>query len=589
MKIGQIIKERYEIVEILGEGGMAFVYKARDKQLQRDVAIKTLKPNYVNQEKFVDRFRREAQTAANLNHPNIVQIFDWGIEDEPYFVMEYIEGNTLTSIISGNRTVGLNDILYIGSQVANGLKEAHKHGLVHRDIKPGNIMITPDGKVKVTDFGIVSLQNEESDITKTGAVLGTASYISPEQAQGKAVSFESDLYSLGTVLYELIAGKPPFTGDSPIATATKHLTDKPERLSNYRKDIPKALENAILKLLEKRPSDRFKSAEDLRALLLQQRKQIQINQTQENLVDLTNPKIKFRFTLPALVISVALVFGTVWALSNVFDGLPADGGAPTLVEIPDLTGSEQAQALNDLQSLGFIVGIENAADSSVPAGFVITTQPPANTITNPDTLVTIIVSVGPEAFPVPYVVDLEVARGAYVIKESGFQVGQQLEINDDNIPRGFIISQNPIAGTKMSPDSTVDLVISAGPSLIEISDLSRKSIVDAIQILETLGFEYEFIEEYSEDVSVGLVSHTIPRAGELVTIDQVIQVIVSIGLKVEVPNLIGFTYQEASNILQEIGLLPSASGDTGGRVSEQNPREGEFIDPEGFIELSFGS
>lgn len=589
MKIGQIIKERYEIVEILGEGGMAFVYKARDKQLQRDVAIKTLKPNYVNQEKFVDRFRREAQTAANLNHPNIVQIFDWGIEDEPYFVMEYIEGNTLTSIISGNRTVGLNDILYIGSQVANGLKEAHKRGLVHRDIKPGNIMITPDGKVKVTDFGIVSLQNEESDITKTGAVLGTASYISPEQAQGKPVSFESDLYSLGTVLYELIAGKPPFTGDSPIATATKHLTDNPEKLSNYRKDIPKALENAILKLLEKRPTDRFKSAEDLRALLLQQRKQIQINQTQENLVDLTNPKIKFRFTLPALIISVALVFGTVWALSNVFDGLPVDGGAPTLVEIPDLTGSEQAQALNDLQSLGFIVGIENAADSSVPAGFVITTQPPANTITNPDTLVTIIVSVGPEAFPIPYVVDLEVARGVYVIEESGFQVGQQLEINDDNIPRGFIISQNPIAGTKMSPDSTVDLVISAGPSLIEISDLSRKSIVDAIQILETLGFEYEFIEEYSEDVSVGLVSHTIPRAGELVTIDQVIQVIVSIGLKVEVPNLIGFTYQEASNILQEIGLLPSASGDTGGRVSEQSPREGEFIDPEGFVELSFGS
>ena len=589
MKIGQIIKERYEIVEILGEGGMAFVYKAKDKQLKRNVAIKTLKPNYVNQEKFVDRFRREAQTAANLNHPNIVQIFDWGIEDEPYFVMEYIEGNTLTSIISSNRTVGLNDILYIGSQVANGLKEAHKHGLVHRDIKPGNIMITPDGKVKVTDFGIVSLQNEESDITKTGAVLGTASYISPEQAQGKPVSFESDLYSLGTVLYELIAGKPPFTGDSPIATATKHLTDKPEKLSNYRKDIPKALENAVLKLLEKRPSDRFKSAEDLRALLLQQRKQIQINQTQENLVDLTNPKIKFRFTLPALIISIALVFGTVWALSSVFDGLPVDGGVPTLVEIPDLTGSEQAQALNDLQSLGFIVGIENAADSSVPAGFVVTTQPPANTITNPDTLVTIIVSVGPEAFPVPYVVNLEIARGVYVIKESGFQVGQQLEINDDNIPRGFIISQNPVAGTKMSPDSIVDLVISGGPSLIEISDLSRKSLVDAIQILDTLGFEYEFIEEYSEDVSVGLVSHTIPGAGELVTIDQVIQVIVSIGLKVEVPNLIGFTYQEASNILQEIGLLPSASGDTGGRVSEQNPQEGEFIDPEGFVELSFGS
>ena len=589
MKIGQIIKDRYEIEEILGEGGMAFVYKAKDRQLQRTVAIKTLKPNYVSQEKFVERFRREAQTAANLNHPNIVQIFDWGIEDEPYFVMEYIEGNTLTSIISSNRTVGLNDILYIGSQVASGLKEAHKHGLVHRDIKPGNIMITPSGKVKVTDFGIVSLQNEESDITKTGAVLGTASYISPEQAQGKPVSFESDLYSLGTVLYELITGKPPFSGDSPIATATKHLTDKPEKLSTYRKDIPKGLENAVLKLLEKRPHDRFKSAEDLRALLLQQRKQIQINQTQENLVDLTNPKIKFRFTLPALVISIMLVFGTVWTLSNIFEGLPVDGGAPSLVEIPDLTGSEQAQALNDLLELGFIVGIENSADSSVPAGFVISTQPTANTITNPDTLVTIIVSVGPEAFPIPYVVDLEIARGVYVIKESGFVVGQQLEINDDNIPRGFIISQNPVAGTKMGPDSTVDLVISAGPSLIEISDLSRKSLVDAIQILETLGFEYEFVEEYSENVSVGLVSHTIPRAGELVTNDQIIKVIVSLGLKVEVPNLIGFTYQEASNILQDIGLLPSASGDTGGRVSEQSPQEGEFVAPKGFVELSFGN
>jgi serine/threonine-protein kinase len=589
MKIGQIIKDRYEIEEVLGEGGMAFVYKAKDKQLQRTVAIKTLKPNYVNQEKFVDRFRREAQTADNLNHPNIFQIFDWGIEDEPYFVMEYIEGNTLTSIISSNRTVGLNDILYIGSQVASGLKEAHKHGLVHRDIKPGNIMITPSGKVKVTDFGIVSLQNEESDITKTGAVLGTASYISPEQAQGKAVSFESDLYSLGTVLYELITGKPPFSGDSPIATATKHLTDKPEKLSVFRKDIPKGLENAVLKLLEKRPYDRFKSAEDLRALLLQQRKQIQINQTQENLVDLTNPKIKFRFTLPALVISIMLVFGTVWTLTNIFEGLPVDGGAPSLIEIPDLTGSEQAQALNDLQELGFIVGIENSADASVPDGFVISTQPAANTVTNPDTLVTIIVSVGPEAFPVPYVVDLETARGVYVIQESGFVVGQQLEINDDNIPRGFIISQNPVAGTKLGPESTVDLVISAGPSLIEISDLSRKSLVDAIQILETLGFEYEFIEEYSENVTLGLVSHTIPRAGELVTNDQIIKVIISLGLKIEVPNLIGFTYQEASNILQDIGLLPSASGDTGGRVTEQSPQQGEFVDPEGFVELSFGN
>ncbi len=587
MNVGQIIKDRYKILELLGEGGMAFVYKAEDKQLKRIVAIKTLKPNYVQQETFVERFKREAQTVANLNHPNIVQIFDWGIEDEPFFVMEYIEGNTLTSIIAKKKTISIGDILFIGAQVSDGLQAAHNRGLVHRDIKPGNIMITPSGKVKVTDFGIVSIQNEDSDITKTGSILGTASYISPEQAQGKQVSVESDLYSLGTVMYELIAGRPPFEGETPIATATKHLTEKPKKLSIYRKDIPKGLENAVLKLLHKYPKDRYKNAEDLRAVLLQQRRHIQMQETQENLVNLTNPKIKFRFTLPALVLSIGLVFGTVWGLSGIFTGLPADGGTPATIEIPDLTGSSQTQALNDLQLLGFTVGIENSAHPTVPAGAVIRTQPLANTVTNPDTLVTIIVSVGQEAFPIPYVIDLETERAVYVIEKSGFTVGQKLEVNDDNIPRGFVISQNPIAGKKMSPESTVDLVISSGPSLIEISDLSRKSPEDATQILETLGFEYEIIEEYSEEVNEGLVSHTVPDAGEIVTPEEIITVIVSLGLKAEVPNLIGYTYQEASNILQEIGLLPSASGDTGGRVSGQNPEEGAFLDPEGFVELSF--
>ena len=589
MKIGQTVKDRYEILEILGEGGMAFVYKARDTQPERFVAIKTLKPNYVNQETFVERFKREAKTAANLNHPNIVQIFDWGIEDEPYFVMEYIEGNTLTSIIAKNRTISLSDILFIGAQVSNGLHAAHQKGLVHRDIKPGNIMITPDGKVKVTDFGIVSLQNEESDITKTGSILGTASYISPEQAQGKPVSIESDLYSLGTVLYELIAGKPPFTGDTPISTATKHLTEKPEKLSSFRRDLPKGVENTIMKMLEKATYDRFKSAEDVRATLLQQRKSLQSEQTRENLVDLTNPKIKLRFTLPALLISIGVVVGTIWTLTQVFDGLPVDGGTPTLIEIPDLTGSEQAQALEDLQNLGFKIGIENSADPSVPAGSVIRTQPQSNTVVNPDSLVTIIVSVGPEAFPIPYVLDIETERAVYVVDESGFFLGQLLEVNDDNIPRGFVISQNPVAGTKMSPGSTIDLVISKGPSLIEISDLSRKSPEDAIQILETLGFEYELIEEFSENIEVGLVSGTLPEAGEVVTPDQLIQVIVSLGIKIEVPEVEGLNYEDAIKILEELNLVVTVNGDTSGVVRKQIPRKGEFLEPEGVVELTFGS
>ena len=587
MEIGQIIKERYEIIQLLGEGGMSYVYKANDKQLKRTVAIKTLKPNYVQQEKFVERFKREAQTAANLNHPNIVQIFDWGIGDEPFFVMEYIEGNTLTSIISKRRTISLNDVLFIGAQVSSGLQAAHSKGLVHRDIKPGNIMITPEGKVKVTDFGIVSLQNEESDITKTGSILGTASYISPEQAQGKPVSKESDLYSLGTVLYELITGRPPFEGDTPIATATKHITDKPEKLSVFRPDIPKGIENAVLKLLHKYPKDRFKNAEDLRAVLLQQKTQLQAMQTQENLVDLTSPKIKYRFTLPALIISLIIVTGTVWTLTRIFDGLPVDGGTEVIINVPDLTGSSQTEALNDLQSLGFKVGIENSAHPEVPSGAVIRTQPPANTSTNPDTLVTIIVSVGPEAYPIPYVVDLETDRAVYVIEESGFTIGQKIEVSDDNVPIGFIISQNPMAGKKMGPGSSVDLVISSGPSLIELGDLSKKSLEDATQILETLGLEFETIEEFSEDTEEGLISGTLPEAGEIITPDELITLIVSLGIKIEVPEVEGLNYQAAIDALEEAGLVATVSGDTNGLVRKQLPRKGEFLEPEGVVELTF--
>ncbi len=587
MEIGQIIKERYEIVQLLGEGGMSYVYKANDKQLKRTVAIKTLKPNYVQQEKFVERFKREAQTAANLNHPNIVQIFDWGIGDEPFFVMEYIEGNTLTSIIAKRRTISLNDVLFIGAQVSSGLQAAHSKGLVHRDIKPGNIMITPEGKVKVTDFGIVSLQNEESDITKTGSILGTASYISPEQAQGKPVSKESDLYSLGTVLYELIAGRPPFEGDTPIATATKHITDKPEKLSVIRPDIPKGVENAVLKLLHKYPKDRFKNAEDLRAVLLQQKTQLQAMQTQENLVGLTSPKIKYRFTLPALIISLIIATGTIWTLTRIFDGLPVDGGAQVIINVPDLTGSSQTEALNDLQSLGFKVGIENSAHPEVPSGAVIRTQPPANTSTNPDSLVTIIVSVGPEAYPIPYVVDLESDRAVYVIEESGFVIGQKIEVNDDNVPIGFVISQNPMAGKKMGPGSSVDLVISSGPSLIELGDLSKKSLEDATQILETLGLAFETIEEFSEDTEEGIISGTLPEAGEIITPDEIITLIVSLGIKIEVPEVEGLNYQAAIDALEEAGLVATVSGDTNGLVRKQLPRKGEFLEPEGVVELTF--
>ena len=587
MNIGDTLKERYEIIELLGEGGMAFVYKALDKELQRFVAIKTLKPSYVSQETFVERFKREAQVASNINNPNIVQIFDWGIEGVPYFVMEYVEGNSLTQIIAKKKQLSISDVIYIGSRVANGLQAAHSNGLVHRDIKPGNILITSEGRVKVTDFGIVAIQNESSDITKTGSVLGTATYISPEQAKGESVSTQSDLYSLGIVLYELLVGKPPFEGDSPVGIATKHLTDKPEKLTGVRKDIPRGLENAVLKLLNKNSNDRFKSAEDLRAVLMQQNSLLKKQETQESLVDLANPSIKLRFSIPALLISLGLFFGVFWTLSNVFDGLPADGGVPISVEIPDLTGSDQAQALNDLQNFGFKVGIENSAHPIIPTGAVIKTQPPAGTSLSPESLVTIIVSVGPEAFPVPYIVDIELDRAIYVIEQSGFVVGQKLEANDDDVPRGFVISQNPAAGTKLGPNSVVDLVISSGPSQIELGDLSRKSPEDAMQILETLGFEYELLDEFSEDIEMGLVSYTIPEAGSIVSPQEIITIVISLGLQIEVPDLVGLSYAEVEEALGGLNLIPSVTGTTSGNVSSQFPEPGTLVDPDSLIEITF--
>jgi len=587
MNIGDTLKERYEIIELLGEGGMAFVYKALDKELQRFVAIKTLKPSYVSQETFVERFKREAQVASNINNPNIVQIFDWGIEGVPYFVMEYVEGNSLTQIIAKKKQLSISDVIYIGSRVANGLQAAHSNGLVHRDIKPGNILITSEGRVKVTDFGIVAIQDESSDITKTGSVLGTATYISPEQARGESVSTQSDLYSLGIVLYELLIGKPPFKGDSPVGIATKHLTDKPEKLTGVRKDIPRGLENAVLKLLNKNSNDRFKSAEDLRAVLMQQNSLLKKQETQESLVDLANPSIKLRFSIPALLISLGLFFGVFWTLSNVFDGLPADGGVPISVEIPDLTGSDQAQALNDLQNFGFKVGIENSAHPIIPTGAVIKTQPPAGTSLSPESLVTIIVSVGPEAFPVPYIVDIELDRAIYVIEQSGFVVGQKLEANDDDVPRGFVISQNPAAGTKLGPNSVVDLVISSGPSQIELGDLSRKSPEDAMQILETLGFQYELLDEFSEDIEMGLVSYTIPEAGSIVSPQEIITIVISLGLQIEVPDLVGLSYAEVEEALGGLNLIPSVTGTTSGNVSSQFPEPGTLVDPDSLIEITF--
>ncbi len=265
----RVFSERYELSHLIARGGMAEVYRAHDRLLDRPVALKVLFPELSVDRSFVDRFKREARAAANLSHPNIVPVFDWGEDGGTYFiVMEFIDGRPLSSILKSAGPLSAERTADIGAHVAAALGYAHKHGVVHRDVKPGNVLITDDGHVKVTDFGIARAINTEESLTQTGAVMGTATYFSPEQAEGIGVDARSDIYSLGVVLFEMVTGRPPYLGESPVAVASKHVRDSPPAPRELNPTIPATFEAIILKSMAKDPAHRYQTAEDLRADLL---------------------------------------------------------------------------------------------------------------------------------------------------------------------------------------------------------------------------------------------------------------------------------------------------------------------------------
>src|SRR3974390_3134045 len=268
-KAPRVFSERYELNHLIARGGMAEVYRAHDRLLDRPVALKVLFPELSVDRSFIERFKREAQAAAKLSHPNIVPVFDWG-EDAgtSFIVMEFIDGRPLSSILRSAGPLSAERTADIGAHVAAALGFAHKHLVVHRDVKPGNVLITDDGQVKVTDFGIARAINTEESLTQTGAVMGTATYFSPEQAEGIGVDARSDIYSLGVVLCEMVTGRPPFLGESPVAVASKHVRDSPPAPRELNPSIPATFEAIILKSMAKSPDHWYQTAEDLRADLL---------------------------------------------------------------------------------------------------------------------------------------------------------------------------------------------------------------------------------------------------------------------------------------------------------------------------------
>ncbi len=593
---------------------MADVYAAEDVLLNRSVAVKVLHANFASDEAFVARFRREAQAAANLSHPNIVAIYDWGQDAGTYFmVMELIKGRTLREFLRAGGAILPQRAAEITAEAAAALSIAHQHGVYHRDVKPGNIMITPEGAVKVTDFGIARALDDSEELTRTGAVIGTATYFSPEQAQGLPADERSDVYALGIVLYEMLAGKPPFTGESPVAVAYQHVSETAVSPDQVNPDAPRELAAIAEHAIRKNPTDRYQSADELRSDLLRYlagsepiaASAVVAAAPTALLTSSTAPVPGYP---PAVVgtqtfdapveersqtgywaavgaLIVVLLIGVALLVRLLTGGDPAT----TEVEIPELAGMAAQDAFEELQALDLRFLADEEQSDEVEAGLVIRTDPPAGTFVPAESFVTVVVSIGAEEFGVPNVVgeNVDVARAR--IEGDGFSVGDITYELTEDVDENIVIRQSPEAGATAPPTTAVNLVVSSGPFSIEVPDVSGRTAETAVIQLEREGFESVRIEEApSPDVLAGFVIETNPAAGQIVPRDATITVIVSSGPEpVGAPNLVGLSRSQAESQLNALGLLLVVSNDTVevavdsgliGNVAEQSPGPGTELE-----------